>query len=97
MKVVNSLRPINEITNKQKSLEITVNNNTRNEYPLIVEVVCENCWNILNRSHKNTKLVNETGEYFVNYCCDIQNSHQRKEVEFKFKICDGILALCKRK
>ena len=31
MKVVNSLRPINEITNKQKSLEITVNNNTRNE------------------------------------------------------------------
>lgn len=73
------------------------NNNTRNEYPLIVEVVCENCWNILNRSHKNTKLVNETGEYFVNYCCDIQNSHQRKEVEFKFKICDGILALCKRK
>ena len=31
MKVVNSLRPINEITNKQKSLKITVNNNTRNE------------------------------------------------------------------
>lgn len=31
MKVVNSLRPINEITNKQESLEITVNNNIRNE------------------------------------------------------------------
>lgn len=31
MKVVNSLRPINEITNKQESFEVTVNNNTRNE------------------------------------------------------------------
>ena len=31
MKVVNSLRPINEITKKQESFEVTVNNNTRNE------------------------------------------------------------------
>lgn len=31
MKVVNSLRLINEITNKQESFEVTVNNNTRNE------------------------------------------------------------------
>ena len=31
MKVVNSLKPINEITNKQESFEVTVNNNTRNE------------------------------------------------------------------
>ena len=31
MKVVNSLQPINEITNKQESFEVTVNNNTRNE------------------------------------------------------------------
>lgn len=31
MKVVNSLRPINEITNKQESFEVMVNNNTRNE------------------------------------------------------------------
>ena len=68
---------------------------TRKEYSQIIEVVCKKCEEILRKSHKSTKLIKEDDQYYVNYYCDIKNSHQNKEVIFKVKMCNGVLALCK--
>ncbi|KGM94296.1 hypothetical protein Z956_08145 [Clostridium botulinum D str. CCUG 7971] len=84
-----------QLTSTQLIITNNSNDDTRKEYPQIVEVVCEKCEEILRKSHKSTSLVKEDKNYYVNYCCDIQNSHQNKEVIFKVKICDGVLALCK--
>ena len=86
-----------ELVNSRLIIINNSNKDTQSEYPQIREVVCEKCWNVLNKSHKNTNLLKkEDGNYYVEYCCDIQNSHQSKEVIFKSKICDGVLALCKK-
>ena len=86
-----------ELVNSRLIITNNRNKDTQSEYPQIREVVCEKCWNVLNKSHKNTNLLKkEDGNYYVEYCCDIQNSHQSKEVIFKSKICDGVLALCKK-
>lgn len=78
-------------------LIITNNSNkdTWKEYPQILEVVCEKCEDILRKSHKSTSLVKENENYYVKYYCNIENSHQNKEIIFKLKICPGVLALCK--
>lgn len=73
------------------------NEKTKKEYPQVFEVVCEDCEKVLNKSLKNTEIIKEENSYYVTYKCEVNNSHQIKEVIYKTKLYDGILALCKAK
>lgn len=52
------------------------------------------CKIILEKGHKETQLVVVENQYFIEYVCTVQNTHQFKEVVYKHKICSGVIALC---
>lgn len=67
---------------------------TKNDYPRIMEVACAKCWKLLSRSLKETKLYKGEDGYHVVYVCEIRNTHQRKEIAMEHKLCDGVRAIC---
>lgn len=77
----------------QLIITTNINYKTKNEYPQVVEVVCKKCREIIKKSHMNTKVINENEEFYVEYKCKIQNSHQSKKVVFKHRLCNGLLKL----
>ncbi|WP_438349266.1 hypothetical protein ACP8HI_00805 [Paenibacillus sp. FA6] len=86
-----------QLTNSKLIITNNCSEKTKKEYPQVFEVVCEDCEKVLSKSLKNTEIIKEENSYYVRYKCEVNNSHQIKEVIYKTKLYDGILALCKRK
>lgn len=70
---------------------------TKEEYANIVNVVCKECNELLQKSHKETFLRCTEEGYYVEHICNVQNTHQTKNIQLKYRVCDGVRLLWKKK
>ena len=69
---------------------------TNKDYPHIINVVCDDCYSLLKKSHKESEVSSDENGLFVKHTCLLQNSHQEKEVIKKYYVCKGIESIWKR-
>lgn len=78
---------------------VVVQNNceeTKEEYTNITNVVCKECHELLQKSHKETRLYKKEDGCYVEHKCTVQNTHQTKNISLRYRVCDGVKLLWKK-